>query len=187
MRRRGFLIGAAAWPVVGLAAPAPAWAVRPERSEVRFAYSLDGRAAEGRFAAFAGAGAFDRSAPEAARFELRIESASIDLGSRLVSLYATSSEWFDARNHPAVVYRLTGLTPLGGTRYAAAGEIRVKGRAAETVSEIALEIGEGRARAAGALALSRSAFGLGTELSDLFVEIGDAVTVRFDLVATRAG
>ena len=187
MNRRTVLAGLAAWPASGRAATGPRWSVALASSTIGFVYRLDGAEARGRFTTFSGAGRFDPGAPEAARFTLSVDSASIDLGNALVSAYATSSEWFDARHHPHVRYRLTGLAPLGGAQYKATGEIALKGRRALTETVMTLQIGAREARAAGTLAVSREAFALGTEISDLFVAIGDRVEVRFALVARRAG
>jgi len=185
MHRRAVLAGLAAWPALGRAGTPDRWKLVAERSAIRFGYRLDGDMAEGRFTRFSGTGRFAAARPEAARFTLRIASASIDLGNALVSAYVTSAEWFDARHHPEVVYRLTGLAPLGGGRYDTVGEIALKGRTVSVATPMRLAIGADQARARGSLALSRAAFALGTELTDLVVELGDEVTVRFDLVARR--
>lgn len=185
MRRRSFLLALAAVPAQAGARTPRVWQVVPARSSIRFQYVLDGEPAEGRFTDFGGRGRFDADRPAAARFTLEVESVSIDLGNRLVSAYATSSEWFDAKHHPVIRYRLLGLAPRGGNEYTATGDITIKGRTERLETGLKLVIGDEEARAEGSLGLSRRRFGLGTEISDLLVEIGDRVTVRFDLVARR--
>ena len=172
---------------LALAGPAAAaeWQVLSERSSIRFEYILDGEPAEGSFRRFSGEGQLDAERPGEAALELRIEAGSIDLGNALVSAYATSLEWFDAKEHPQVVYRLTELEREAGDRFAATGRIVLKGRTERLVTPFRVETGARTARARGRLTVDRRAFGLGTELTDLFVEIGAEVVVRFDLHARR--
>jgi len=185
MRRRSLLAGLALWPAFAGASGPAGWRLVPERSTIRFAYTLDGQVQEGRFGRFSGTGSFAPEAPQAARFTLRIDTLSIDLGNALVDAYATSREWFDSKRHPEVVYRLDALTPRGTERYRALGTVRIKGRQAATRAPMRLEIGADEARATGSLTVSRRAFALGTELTDLVVDLADAVTVHFDLMAER--
>ncbi|MEO0622042.1 MAG: YceI family protein [Pseudomonadota bacterium] len=186
--RRMVLAGivATALPGARAAAAAPEWRVVPAASRIGFSYSLNGKAAEGHFEEVAGSGQMDLSDPQAASLDMRIRSDSIDLGNPLFSAFATSAEWFDARNHPEVVYRLRGLNPLGGQLYRAEGDIEIRGKRAVTVSEIALDIQGNEARAQGRLALDRTEFLLGVGPSALVVDVGREVAVEFDLIAQRA-
>ncbi|MDH3667328.1 MAG: YceI family protein [Paracoccaceae bacterium] len=159
------------------------WALVPERSRIGFEYLQNGQRARGIFARYHGEGLFSPEAPEAATLELRIESASIDLDDNLASAFATSAEWFDAATHPLVTYRLTSLSPLGGDRFHAIGDLTIRGRTRAVRTEITLMIDGAKARAEGVLELDRRDFGLGVGPSALFVEIGRAVAVRFDLTA----
>ena len=168
------------WPAL---AGAVEWALVPERSNVTFEYARNGKPAEGRFAHFRGEGKFSPDAPGAATLELRIESASIDLGDPLASAFATSVEWFDAANHPVVIYRLASLVPLGADRYEATGELTIRGRTRPVSSTITLVVDDASARAEGLLKLDRIDYRLGVGPSALFIEIGREVAVRFDLTA----
>ena len=170
-----------------LLAPGPGWAaswlIAPEQSSVEFEYQRNGQPAIGRFAVFSGEGSFDPGAPAKATFELRIESASIDLDDTLASAFATSAEWFDSKNHPQVVYRLLRLTPDGGDSYRADGELTIRGRSLPIKSLITLEISDGEAHASGTLGMDRVDYLLGVGPMSLFVDIGRQVAVRFTLTA----
>ncbi|MEM7497440.1 MAG: YceI family protein [Pseudomonadota bacterium] len=163
------------------------WVVDWAASNVGFEYEKDGAPTEGVFREFTGSGSFDPATPDAARFEIRIKSASIDLHNFLASGFATSAEWFDSKNHPDVVYVLTDLKPLGEGRYAASGSISIRGRTKRLNSEIALTIYESDARASGVLTIRRTDFLLGVGPSAALVEIGPDVLVRFSLVARPEG
>lgn len=174
--------------LVGLAPLARAdivWKVETASSEVVFEYLKDGTPTEGVFRKFEGSGEFDLSAPEDARFELKILTSSIDLFDTIASAFATSAEWFDSKNHPHVTYSLLKLEPVGGNLFAATGEISIRGKTRPLITEIALEIDENTAKAEGTLTIRRIDFLLGVGPGAAFVEIGPDVLVRFNLVARR--
>ncbi|MCH8167106.1 MAG: YceI family protein [Proteobacteria bacterium] len=183
------LIALALAALICLALPAAAvasgldWTVVPEQSQVLFEYSRNDQQAVGHFARFSGGGVFDRDAPGEATLELSIESASIDLGEPMASMFATSTDWFDSGIFPLVIYRLTGLTPEGGNDYHAVGTLTIRGRTRPIETTITLEIGDHEAHASGTLRLDRMDYWLGFGLTALFVDIGREVAVRFDLIA----
>lgn len=175
---------------LGLASFAQAgagWQVDPKQSDVGFEYLKDGAPTKGEFRDFSGGGSFDATAPDQARFELRIRSKSIDLYDGLASAFATSAEWFDSKNHPEVIYVLQALEPLGGDRYTATGLITIRGQEKPLISEIALSISADSASASGTLTITRADFLLGVGPSAAFVEIGPDVLVTFALTAQPDG
>ncbi|MFK7943828.1 MAG: YceI family protein [Paracoccaceae bacterium] len=185
---RSMILGLALVAGMSTAAHAQtAWVVDPASSQVGFEYLKDGAPTEGVFREFSGAGTFDSSAPEAARFQISIASASIDLFDSLASAFATSAEWFDSKNNPNVVYVLQDLKPLGGDRYAASGTIQIRGVEKPMTSEIALKIGSSDANASGTLTIRRADFLLGVGPSAAFVEVGPDVQVTFALIARQGG
>ena len=181
---------AAAFALLLMAAPeaqAGEWEVDPDASEIRFDYTVDGKPFAGRFARVSGAGRFEPAAPERTRLDLRIAVESLELGNPLETAFALSSGWFDAKAHPTATYRLARLTPLGGGRWEALGDVTIKDRTVIVRTPLALEIAEDRAEAVGTVAFDRLEFGLGGGIGELFVEIGREVSVSFDLVARPAG
>jgi len=159
------------------------WSVAKGGSRILFDYRRNGQSAEGRFTRFTGEGVFDRTSPADATLELRIESASIDLNDPLASAFATSAEWFDSMTHPEVVYRLQHLTPEGGDRFQADGDLTIRGRTKPVSTVITLDIEADRAFASGTLEVDRTDFMLGVGPSAMFVDIAPEVAVRFELTA----
>ncbi|MEM6906050.1 MAG: YceI family protein [Pseudomonadota bacterium] len=160
------------------------WRVDPARSEILFTYQRAGQDDQGKFHRFSGEGTFDPGAPESSVLELRIDSGSIDLNDRLASAFATSAEWFDSKNHPNVVYRLTGLTQTGPEAYTAAGDLTIRGETKPIEVPLALRFTGGVAEADGTLTIDRRAYLLGVGPSAAFVTIGPQVIVEFRLTAT---
>jgi polyisoprenoid-binding protein YceI len=172
-------------PALAAFAGAAAWTIAPGDSTVAFGYERNGKPAEGVFRRFEGSGTFDEAAPGEATLEMRIESASIDLGDRTASEFATSAEYFDSENHPLVTYRLLHLEQAGYGKYMAEGELNIRGWPRHTESMISLDIDGDTAHAKGALTVLRKDFFFGVGPTSLFVKLGPEITVKFDLTAHR--
>jgi polyisoprenoid-binding protein YceI len=94
----------------------------------------------GKFNEFAGHVELEDGRPETARAEFSIQVASIDTGVGQRDDHLRSGDFFDAANHPELKYRSTAVRPLGGDRYAADGELTIRGTTRPITLEI--ELGE---------------------------------------------
>lgn len=169
-------------PSLGTAA---SWEVDVSASEVNFDYVKDGAPTSGTFGTFSGTGKLDPDMPASAELTIKIDTRSIDLYDRMASLYATSAEWFDSKNHRFITYRLTKLTPRTDRQYDAQGMLSVRGVDMPVASVITLDFDGENASATGLLKLDRSDYFLGFGPSTALVDIGPEVAVRFDLRARR--
>ncbi|MEL6318989.1 MAG: YceI family protein [Pseudomonadota bacterium] len=178
------------------AAPAAAlnWRIAPAESQITFAYTENGEPAEGRFKRFGGVGEFDRARPQRARLDLEIAVDSIELSNGFRTSFVKTETWFDAESHPTAHFILdeirldpsAGEPEVGETaRYAVVGRLRIKGVERPVETAIDLTLDARRARAVGAVTFERSAFGVGDRIGGLFVDLSDAITVQFDIVANR--
>ena len=165
---------------------AEAWVVDPDRSEILFDYTRAGQQDQGAFERFVGEGFFNAKDLGSAALEIRIKSRSIDLRDTLASAFATSAEWFDAKNHPYVTYQLDRLEETEEGSYQATGRLSIRGRERIVTSPLRLDFSDGSARAEGAITVDRRDYLLGVGPSAAFVTIGPDVTVRFRLEATQA-
>ena len=162
------------------------WRVNAAQSVISFDYAANDIPASGAFTQVSGEGRFDPDNLAATRFELLIDVGSLDLGDPIESAFALSAEWFDAANHPVARYRLAALTALGDGRFEALGDLTIKGRLKVLRTPITLAISDDRATASGELAFDRRDFDVGAGPSSLFISVGNAVSVRFTLVAEAA-
>lgn len=158
----------------------------PERSEVGFIYTADGKEQEGQFRRFTATGRFDPEAPETATLELEVASGSISLGNPLVDAFAASPDWFDSSRHPNVRFRLERLDPIGEERYLARGTLEIRGVEQAVAAPVTLSFRDGLVHAEGDLTIDRRLYRLGTGAFSMIVEIGPIVTVRFALTAQPA-
>ncbi|MEM1382095.1 MAG: YceI family protein [Pseudomonadota bacterium] len=189
-RRIYQFLGIAA-PVFLAAAPASSepveWRIDQVGSEIRFDYQLWGDPRTGTFRRFGGRARLDPDDPAKANLVLRIASRSVDLGSRLYSSLATSSEWFNAKQHPQVVYRLQSLAPMENGGYWSIGTVTIRGVTRRVETEMTLLTTANHFTASGTLTLDRRPFGLGVGIGEIFVDVADEVAVSFVVLARREG
>ena len=182
------LFSAAALGWVALAAPAEAgpnkWRLNSAESQLLFRYVEDGVAEEGRFAQFEAEGVFDPEAPAEARFTLQIEVDSIKLPDVVRESVVKGVGWFVVEDYPTASYELTSLKPISEGRYEATGTLTIKDISRPITTEADVEISETQARVKGELTFPRPDYRLGGGPEEVFFDIGDDVTVAFDLVAS---
>lgn len=113
------------------AAPAPlhagAWRMDPERSRLGFVARAQGEAFEGRFARFEPQIVFDPADLAGARFDVRIDLASVDTANSERDEALRSEDFFAVRRSPEAHYLAQTFHALGGDRYAADGVLELRG------------------------------------------------------------
>jgi len=137
-------------------------------------------AVENPFSQVSGVVAFSAAAPATSTARIEIATASYDLGDAEYNAEVQKPEWFSAKAHPKAVFTATGLKPLGGDRYSAAGTLVLKGRQMPLTVPVTIKKGATGLSYSGQFTLSRKAFGIGGPSWDEMV--ADAVTVKFTLL-----
>jgi len=94
----------------------------------------------GKFGEFSGQVEITDGKPETAQAEFTIQAASIDTGVGQRDDHLRSPDFFDATSFPELSYRSTKVTPQGGDRYLAEGELTIRGTARPVTLEV--EVGE---------------------------------------------
>ncbi|MBX2855515.1 MAG: YceI family protein [Rhodobacteraceae bacterium] len=173
----------AAVPSPGLAGPNK-WRLDPDQSILLFRYVEDGVTEEGRFGKFDAEGVFDPEAPSDARFTIQIDVDSIKLPDVVRESVVKGVGWFVVEDHPTASYELTALTPIADGRYEATGTLTIKDISHPITTEADVEISETQARVKGELVFPRPDYRLGGGPEEVFFDIGDDVTVAFELVAS---
>lgn len=167
-------------PVVPAQAAATAWQLDPARSQVRFVIQQMGVPVEGGFARFQLQVQFDPARPEASRFRIDLDTASIDTGSAEGDVEARRPMWFDVARHPRASFVSRSVQRVGEGRFVAHGDLTIKGRTqAIQVPFTLTRQGAGHWLAEGRLPVSRAAFGIGGgEWDDV---VADRAEARFRL------
>ena len=112
---------------LSLPALAADWQVDPAASRLGFSGTQQGGSFEGRFRDWTAQIRFDPRQPQAGRFDVTVQVASADTGSRERDRYLPSKIWFAAKSFPEARFVSSEFSALGGNRYLARGELSLKG------------------------------------------------------------
>jgi polyisoprenoid-binding protein YceI len=102
------------------------WAIDPSHSSVEVVARHLVAKTRGRFSTFEGVLVVADPA-EASSVEATIDASSIDTREPQRDGHLRSADFFDVENHPTITFRSTGIRHLGGDRWAADGELTVRG------------------------------------------------------------
>jgi polyisoprenoid-binding protein YceI len=105
-----------------------AWVLDPTHSTVGFSVRHLGiSTVRGRFTRVTVAADLDPADPANARGRVEIDVRSIDTGDEQRDTHLGGTDFFDADNHPTIVFELTSVTPVGGEDYKVAGDLTIRG------------------------------------------------------------
>lgn len=143
------------------------WRMDPERSELGFSASAQGERFEGRFTRFEPAIRFDPDDLAGARFDVRIETASVDTANLERDDTLRSEDFFAVRKYPQARYLAESFRALDDGRYAADGSLTLRGLTRPVTLVFRWQQGtpaviEGEALLTGETELNRLDFELGT-------------------------
>ncbi len=167
------------------AAAAESWRLAEPVSSLTFSYLENGEVIEGAFTEFDGEADFDSADPSGAFVTIDVSTASVSFGDPLRDHFARSVDWFDVENHPEAGFELTRLVALPDGRFSAEGALEIRGIRQTVFATLDIRRAEDALSAAGEMTFPRSAFGVGVGFSGLLADIGDDITVRFDLTGER--
>ncbi len=161
--------------VLALASPplgARDWRADPERSTLEFTGSAQGEAFTGRFARFQPRIRFDPDRLDQARFDVEIDLASADTGNSERDQTLKGGDFFAIGRHPSARYLAERFRALPDGRYAADGQLTLRGLTRPVTLNFQWQPGpggdgttlvlEGEAVLTGDTALDRMQFDLGT-------------------------
>ena len=165
-----------------LALPAGAqdWKLDTAKSQVRFVIKQMNVPTEGGFRRFVAQASFDPAKPEAGRFRVDVDTASIDSGSVEGDDEVKRPVWFDVKKHPWATFIAKGVRRDGESRYSAIGDLSIKGQTRALVAPFTLTRQGSGWLAQGRFPLKRSAYGIGG--GDWADVVADDLEVRFNLV-----
>lgn len=168
-----------------VSAEAPAWAVDYTRSRLSFTASQMGQPLAGEFKRFDADVHFDPAALAKSRVTVRIETASVDTGSRDRDAAAREREWFDVARFPEARLTTQEIRANGDGQYVAAATLALRDMSLPVTLPFSLTIDGDEAHATGELTMARTDYGVGQGQWAAGDVIDRDVTVHFDLIARR--
>jgi polyisoprenoid-binding protein YceI len=171
---------------VAAAQEAPKWTVDPARSHLLVEATAEGQAFEGHFQRWDADIHFDPKALGASKVVVSVETASFASGDDQRDSSAQSEDWFASAMFPKATFTTKSFKDLGGGKYEADGDLTIRGMTQPVALPFTLDINGDEAKLDGETKIDRSAFGVGQGENGSSDTVPFDVTVKVDLVATRA-
>lgn len=181
-------------PAAAPAADAPvtpgaavAWNVDKAASAIEFSGTHTGKAFTGRFEQWEARIWFDPADLAGSKAVVTVQTGSARTGDATQEGSLPGAEWFDTATYPTARFEATTFKALGGSRYEAAGTLRIKTTTVPVVLPFAFDEANGEATVAGRLELDRTALNLGMMSDAGGAWVSKAIGVEIKVKASRAG
>ncbi|MGD8709647.1 MAG: YceI family protein [Ectothiorhodospiraceae bacterium] len=161
------------------------WTVDHGRSRLGFTATQQGGEFQGRFREFTADMRFAPEDPAGGAFDVTIDVASVDTGSRQRDRFLPGKEWFDADTYPEAHFRASSIRRIDDDRYEAAGTLTIKGNSREIRLPFQWTQEGDTAQMKGEVAIDRTDFDVGEGEWASDDPVGRKVTVEVDLVLQR--
>ena len=139
----------------------------------------------GSFTRWRAAITFDPTALDRSHIRVTVDLASADSGDAQRDESLKGNDFFDIAVHPQAIFTSTRIRSIGGDRYEAAGDLRLKGVSRPVTLRFTLKITGDRARVTGTTRLDRTRFRVGLGEWAATDAIAAAVPVDFAFTAVR--
>lgn len=168
---------------VALAAGAAPLKTDPAKSTISATFKQMNVAVEAKFRKFNAQVDYDPAKPEAARANIDIETASLDLGDPDMNREVAKKDWFNSAQFPKATFVSTAIKPAGAGKLNVTGRLTIKGRSADVNFPLAVRPDAGKQLFEGALPIRRLAYNIGDgEWKDTSI-VADEVIIKFRVVA----
>jgi len=169
-----------------VAKPTPAkWTVHRDASTLAFATSWAEGPVTGRFTRWDADILFDPDALDRSSVDARIDMTSATTGVTETESALPGEDWFAAATHPVATFTAKSFRKLGGDRYEARGNLRLRGVSRPVTLPFTLKIAGTEARMSGSTRIDRTSFGIGQRQWAATDNVPASVTITIKLTATR--
>lgn len=175
------VVGLSAGLAAMLALAASQWSMQPKESKLTFVGEQAGAQFEGSFDEFTADIRFDPKDLAASRFDVKIDTASVNTQDDERDDTIRSADLFDVKRFPSARYVADRFTDKGGNKYSATGQLTLRDITKPVPIEFTFETKGGEAWLKGLAKIKRLDFGVGQgEWKDTST-VGNDVQVRFAL------
>lgn len=175
------VVGCAAGLAALLAFAAAQWSMQPKESKLTFVGEQAGAQFEGGFEKFAADITFDPKDLAHARFDVKIDTASVNTQDGERDTTIKSADLFDVKRFPTARYVADKFTAAGGNKYSATGKLTLRDITKDVPIEFTFDSKDGAAWLKGTAKLKRLDFGVGQGEWKDTSSVGNDVQVRFAL------
>ncbi len=175
------VVGCAAGLAAMLALAAAQWSMQPKESKLTFVGEQAGAQFEGAFDKFSADIAFDPKDLAHSRFDVKIDTASVNTQDGERDTTIKSADLFDVKRFPTARYVADKFTAAGANKYSASGKLTLRDVTKDVPIEFTFDSKDGAAWLRGTARIKRLDFGVGQgEWKDTST-VGNDVQVRFAL------
>ncbi|HEX6865911.1 MAG TPA: YceI family protein [Caulobacteraceae bacterium] len=167
------------------AAP-PSWVVDKGASKVVLSSSFDGEPISGTIRRWDAQIRFDPKDLKGSSARVSLDTASVVSGDADQEAALPHQKWFWSQRYPQATFVSRSFKPLGGRRYAAVGDLTIRGVTKPLTLPFTLAITGDTAKMNAAVDLNRLAFGVGQDEWKATDVIPAKVKVTIALTAHRA-
>lgn len=170
---------------LGVALAATQWLLQPKESKLSFVGMQAGAEFEGTFKKFTADIKFDPKDLATSRFDVKIDTASVDTqdGERDDTL--KSADLFDVKKFPSSQYVADKFTAAGPNKFTATGKLTIRNVTRDVPIEFTFEDKNGSAWLKGTAKIKRLAFGVGQGEWKETGTVSDDVKIRFALLLKK--
>ncbi|HEY5757459.1 MAG TPA: YceI family protein [Steroidobacter sp.] len=175
------VVGLSAGLVAVVALAAAQWSMQPKESKLTFVGEQAGAQFEGGFDKFTADISFDPKNLTASRFDVKIDTASVNTQDGERDTTIKSADLFDVKKFPSAQYVADKFTDKGGNKYSATGKLTLRNVTKDVPIDFTFENKDGGAWLKGTAKIKRLDFGVGQGEWQDTSTVGNDVQVRFAL------
>lgn len=164
-----------------LAYAATQWSLQPATSQLGFIGEQAGAKFEGRFEKFTADIRFDPTALDTSRFDIKIDTASVNSRDAERDGIIRSADLFDVKRFAQAQYVTDSFTARGSNKFTANGKLTLRGVTRPVPIEFTFESATGGAWLKGSARIKRLDFGVGQGDWKDTATVGNDVQVTFAL------
>jgi polyisoprenoid-binding protein YceI len=113
------------------------WAIDPDHSQIGFTVRhMMFATVKGWFTAYDATIALDEADPTSSRVSVRVDTASVDTGVAQRDAHLRSADFFDADEHPQMMFESRRIESKGGGRWQVTGDLSIRGITRDLVLEV---------------------------------------------------
>ncbi|AXO14614.1 YceI family protein [Thalassospira indica] len=169
----------------GAALAADQWVVDANESEIEFTGTQLGAEFEGKFESFDADIVFSPDDLAGSSVEVLIDIASVNTSNGDRDSQIVSPDWFDAAQWPTAKFATKSFSEIAPGKYEAVADLTIRDVTREVILPFDLEIEGNKAEAEGTVTINRTDFGVGQGQWQDTSQVGDAVTIKIEIEATR--
>ncbi len=175
------VVGLATGQAAMLAWAAAQWSMQPKQSTLTFIGEQAGAQFQGAFDKFSADIRFDPANLAASRFDVKIDTASVNTQDGERDDTIKSADLFDVKRYPTAQYVADKFTSNGGNKYSATGQLTLRNVTKAVPIDFTFESKDGAAWLKGTARIKRLDFGVGQGDWKDTSTVGNDVQVRFAL------